>query len=115
MENIIHHITYLTEWQDAQAAGEYRPRRFAKDGFIHCSYAGQVVRIANGMFKGCHGLVLLTIDRDLLPCEVKDENLQGGTDLFPHIYGLLPVTAVTGCIPFPPGPDGTFTLPAAVP
>jgi mannose-6-phosphate isomerase-like protein (cupin superfamily) len=38
--------------------------------------------------------VLLEIDRSKVPRKVVDENLDGGSDLFPHIYGPLPLDAV---------------------
>ena len=34
--------------------------------------------------------------------------------LFPHIYGPIPVAAVVRGHEFPPGPDGTFTVPEQV-
>ena len=66
---------------------------------------------ANRRFSGRTDLVLLEIDRTKLACEVIDENLEGGTDLFPHIYGCLPMSAVVRIHPFPCGADGRFDLP----
>ena len=39
-------------------------------------------------------LVVLVIDTDLLNAPVVVENLDGGDEGFPHIYGPLPTTAV---------------------
>jgi uncharacterized protein (DUF952 family) len=39
--------------------------------------------------------VVFEIDPALLSCKVIDENLEGGIELFPHIYGRLPMSAVT--------------------
>jgi len=102
------HITSEDEWRAAQADGEYRPQAFAREGFIHCSYARQVLRTADRIFKGVTGLVLLEIDPARLTCGIVDENLEGGTELFPHIYGPLPVSAVRAVHPFPCATDGTF-------
>jgi uncharacterized protein (DUF952 family) len=102
------HITTDPEWQIARALGGYRPRHFADEGFIHCSYAHQVKGVADRLFKGASDLVLLEIDPALLSCRVIDENLEGGEDLFPHIYGALPVSAVPIVHAFPCEADGTF-------
>jgi glutathione S-transferase len=39
-------------------------------------------------------LVLLEINRAVVQSPIVDENLSGGVELFPHIYGSLPVSAV---------------------
>ena len=110
----IFHITSRAEADEARRAGTYVPAAFHRDGFIHCSYARQLTRVADARFPGRSDLVLLKIDRARVGCEVVDENLEGGSDLFPHIYGPLPMSAVTAVIEFPSRPDGTFELPADV-
>jgi uncharacterized protein (DUF952 family) len=94
MDNRIYHITSEREATDAQVSGEYTPLDFAREGFIHCSYAHQVDGVLKRRFQGRSGLVLLEIDPGQLTCKVIDENLEGGTELFPHIYGRLPMSAV---------------------
>jgi ubiquinone/menaquinone biosynthesis C-methylase UbiE/uncharacterized protein (DUF952 family) len=65
-------------------------------GFIHCSTAEQVERIANTVYADFEGwLVVLEIYADRLDSEVRYESLDGGTEVSPHIYGALPVPAVT--------------------
>jgi uncharacterized protein (DUF952 family) len=104
----IFHITSEPEWQIAQAFGQYRPKRFAEEGFIHCSYAHQVKGVADRLFKGSSDLVLLEIDPARLSCSIVNENLEGGEQLFPHVYGALPVSAVSIVHAFPCEADGTF-------
>jgi len=106
----IYHITSEAEWLAAKQSGSYRPARYNVDGFIHCSQKDQVIRTGNKFYLHQTGLVILKIAEDLLPCPVIEENLDGGEELFPHIYGLLPVSAVIAAIPFICGPDG-FSLP----
>jgi len=57
-------------------------------------------------------LVLLCIDRERVAAPVREENLEGGADQFPHIYGPLNPDAVYQVINFVPGSDGLFELPA---
>ena len=111
----IFHITSRAEADEARRAGTYVAASFHRDGFIHCSYALQLARVADANFLGRSDLVLLEIDRDRVGCAVVDENLEGGSDLFPHVYGPLPMSAVTAIINFPCRPDGTFELPSDVP
>jgi uncharacterized protein (DUF952 family) len=66
----VFHITSDAEWQVAQVFGQYRPKRFAEEGFIHCSYAHQVKGVADRIFKATSDLVLLEIDS--LPAELQD-------------------------------------------
>jgi uncharacterized protein (DUF952 family) len=110
----IYHITTAAEARNAAKSGEYAPEGFAAEGFIHGSYARQVCAVANTRFKGRQDLVLLEIDPTRLPCTVIDENLEGGTELFPHIYGRLPMSAVVGIHEFPCDATGRFDLPSMV-
>ena len=112
-QTTIYHITSADEATAAARSGTYAPKAFHADGFIHCSYPRQVRDVANRRFSGRTDLVLLAIDPTKLACEVVDENLEGGTDLFPHIYGRLPMSAVVEVHPFPCRADGRFDLPDA--
>jgi uncharacterized protein (DUF952 family) len=101
VEAPIYHITTAAEAEAARKSGVYEPPSFNLDGFIHCSYRHQLGGVAARWFPGRHGLVVLEIDRGKLPCAVLDENLQGGSERFPHIYGRLPLTAVVAVHQFP--------------
>jgi uncharacterized protein (DUF952 family) len=103
------HITSASEAAAAQESGEYRPTAFPREGFVHCSYRRQILDVANRLFRGHTDLVLLEIDAARLACEVRDENLTGGTELFPHVYGAIPMSAVVRIHRFPCDPDGGFT------
>jgi uncharacterized protein (DUF952 family) len=112
---MIFHVTAADDWQAAEATGAYRlstrGRTLEEEGFIHCSYANQVTRVANAYYAGMHGLVLLVIDRERITAPVRDESSGGGDERFPHIYGPLNPDAATDVLPFEPSDDGTFSLP----
>jgi uncharacterized protein (DUF952 family) len=108
----LYHITSEVEARNAAQTGEYTPAAFAREGFIHCSYAHQVLATVERIFRGRTDLVLLEIDPALLTCRVVDENLEGGGQLFPHIYGRLPMSAVVKVHPFPLGPEFRAARPA---
>jgi uncharacterized protein (DUF952 family) len=105
------HITKRESWNQAQKTGEYTAPSLDKQGFIHCSTEEQVVPVANCIFRGQRGLVLLCIDEARLTASVKYENLEGGQRLFPHVYGTVNLDAVIKVVEFPPLADGTFALP----
>ncbi len=108
---IIYHITSKTEWQQALQKGQYLPLDYAKDGFIHTSFREQVLKTASKFYAGKRELVLLKIDSEKITDPIKVENLDGGTEKFPHIYGPLPVNAVQMTSDFTFTSDGVFTFP----
>jgi uncharacterized protein (DUF952 family) len=108
---IVHHIARKIDWEAALESGAYAADSLATEGFIHCSTAAQVIATANRLFKGRRDLVLLSIHTDKVVAEIHYENLEGGTELFPHIYGAIPVAAIACVHDFPARPDGTFSMP----
>ncbi len=95
----IFHLALPEDWQGAFETGEYRwsTRGQTLDavGFIHCSTTVQIEATANRFYGDLSNLVLLTIDPVAVPSEVLWEPPAPGVDeLFPHIYGPLPIAAV---------------------
>ena len=110
MKKMILHATPRTEWAAAQKQGRYTADSLAGDGFIHCSTEKQILRVANTIFAGQHGLVLLVIDPARLTSELRWEpGVDLASELFPHIYGSLNLEAVVGVLDFEPDTDGRFT------
>lgn len=93
------HITTPAAWAEAQARGAYTADSLATEGFIHCSEPHQVAWVAGQRFRGRTDLIVLEIDPAGLGAEIRYENLEGGTELFPHVYGEIPCAAVTGVAP----------------
>jgi uncharacterized protein (DUF952 family) len=62
-------------------------------------------------FSGVDGLMLAAVDLSALGNTVRWEPSRGG-QLFPHIYGLLPVGAVVSVGTLERTPDGAVKLPA---
>jgi len=106
----IFHITTGADWAGAQKSGEYAADSLETEGFIHCSDPRQVVGVANARFRGRADLVLLHVDVRRLDAEVRYENLEGGNDLFPHVYGAIPVAAVVKVTRLQPGDGGVFEI-----
>ncbi len=115
MSAAIFHVTSRAAWQAAQEAGAYAADSLASDGFIHCSKAEQVLRVADTYFAGQRGLALLVIDPSRLSVELRWEP---GTDLpsvlFPHVYGPINLDAVVDALAFEPDKNGKFHLPLTI-
>ena len=111
MSQRVYHITSADQWREAQAIGVYKPEEFAREQFIHCSYSDQLLTVAHRFYRGQNGLVILLIDSSKIKDGLIEENLEGGTELYPHLYGVLPIDAVIDAIAFPCNADGSFTLP----
>jgi uncharacterized protein (DUF952 family) len=62
---------------------------------VHCSFADQVERVAGYLYGDERAeLLVLEVDTDRVAADVRVENLDGGDELFPHIYGPVPLDAV---------------------
>ena len=107
------HITKREEWEQAKFVGIYRGDTLESEGFIHCSTAKQVIKVANNFFHNQRELVLLCIDSDKVQAEILYEGVEG-EELFPHVYGALNIDAVFQVVGFEAGEDGNFVLPEEV-
>ena len=112
MTDSIFHIASRTSWSAAQKSGVYSADSLTNEGFIHCSKADQIARVANAFFANQHGLVILVIDMSQLKADLRWEvGTDKADELFPHIYGPLNLEAVVRVLDFEPGLDGKFHLP----
>jgi uncharacterized protein (DUF952 family) len=75
------------------------------DGFIHFSTGEQVRETAARHYKGQGDLLLVAVEAERLGTALKWEVSRGGA-LFPHLYGALPLSAVSWAKPLPLGADG---------
>jgi uncharacterized protein (DUF952 family) len=111
----IYHLAVCADWSEVVESGAPYSRStlgksLTEEGFIHCSFASQVGTIADVVYRGRSDLMLLIIDPSLVPVEIRLENAEGDDDLFPHVYGELPLAAVVRAESVTPKDDGTFDL-----
>jgi uncharacterized protein (DUF952 family) len=106
------HLAVRAEWD---AAGvDYAPAAFADEGFVHCSYARQVVATAARHYAGRDDLVLLEIDAARLDAPVVEEPSPASGENYPHIYSRIPRSAVVTEHEFVPDAEGAFALPGTI-
>ncbi len=113
---MIYHLAFDSDWAAALTVGTYRVSgrgmTLESEGFLHFSYADQVAGVAQRFWRAPESpVVLLTVDPTLLDLPVVAENTTGGSELFPHIYGPLPVAAVVRVTAVDTGPDGELIVP----
>ncbi|WP_131737272.1 DUF952 domain-containing protein [Actinomadura roseirufa] len=101
------HIAERHHWEAARDSGvsytmSTLGRTLDEEGFIHCSSdMAQVDGVLGRFYTGVDraDLVLLVIDADALGSPVRHE--PAGDELFPHVYGPIPVSAVIDARPLP--------------
>jgi uncharacterized protein (DUF952 family) len=102
-------------WREAERIGIFHGADVdARDGFIHFSTEKQVRETASRHFAGVAGLVLVAVGTAAVEGALKWEVSRGG-DLFPHLHGALPLTAVLWAKPLPLGADQRHVFPELAP
>jgi len=102
----IFHLASSKDWQEAKHSGTYefstRGKTLEEVGFIHCSTLDQLPAVAAFVYKD--------FEDELTLLELSIESLEqaglkvlfedgGNGELFPHIYGPLPIELVAKVYP----------------
>ena len=88
---LVYKVCAAPEWSAAVATGTYVGSPVdRRDGFIHLSAAAQLEETLRRHFAGQRDLLLVAIDPDAVGAGLRWEPSRGG-ELFPHLYGELPV------------------------
>ncbi|MET0409426.1 MAG: DUF952 domain-containing protein [Hyphomicrobium sp.] len=91
MQKNVYKIATASEWTKATTSGYFiGSPDDCRDGFIHLSSKSQLNGTLEKHFKGKDDLVLIAFEVSSLGRELKWEQSRGG-ELFPHLYGALPV------------------------
>jgi uncharacterized protein (DUF952 family) len=111
----IYKICDRASWLAAEREALFRGSQVdACDGFIHFSTAPQLAETAAKHFAKQCDLVLVAVDAVALGSALKWERSRGG-ELFPHLYGALPMSAVRWAQPLPDEVGGRRVLPELEP
>jgi uncharacterized protein (DUF952 family) len=98
-------------WREAERAGVFQGSKDdIRDGFIHFSTAAQVAETAARHFAEQQDLLLIGVEAERLGQALIWEPARGG-DPFPHLYGSLPLSAVTSVALLPIGPARRHIFP----
>lgn len=110
----IFHIARPGELAEAQQSGVLVHLSLGSEGFIHCSFASQILRTVAKHFDEPKGLLLLEVDCARLEPVVVVEDSYGSGMAFPHIYGPLDLQAVVTVHELQVDPRGLPRLPQSL-
>ncbi|MCP4320196.1 MAG: DUF952 domain-containing protein [Hyphomicrobiales bacterium] len=111
MPKLIYKIVPQELWRTAESRGAFEGAAIdLQDGFIHFSTADQVADTAALHFSGQSDLLLVAVDGATLGDALRYEQSRG-SDLFPHLYGLMPMECVLWVKPMPLGDNNKHILP----
>jgi uncharacterized protein (DUF952 family) len=93
----IYKILTNNEWCEFQHSGMFTGNPLdLQDGYIHMSYSEQVQKTYQKFFQNkIDNVVVVHVNALLLnPNELRPEANKPGGDIYPHIYGTIPLSAV---------------------
>jgi uncharacterized protein (DUF952 family) len=110
-ERWVYYLARRGEFEQAREGDFYLGSREDRaDGFLHFSTAAQLRESARRHRAGETDLLLLEVDAETLGAGLRWEAARGG-QLFPHLYGKLPLTAVRRTAKLPLDPGGAHHFP----
>jgi len=83
----IYHLVLPEDWA-AFDNDLYRAASLDTEGFIHCSFAGQLDGVIGRYYNSEPKLIVLTIETDLLMSRLLNE-ISTNDEIYPHIYGPI--------------------------
>ena len=98
-------------WLSIKSHVFYRPHSFERDGYIHCSFEDQVIKVAETLYRGREDLVILCINENRVQSILKVEDLFNLNEEYPHLYGELPINSIERVVPLNVLPNGDFEKP----
>jgi len=107
----IYKICERAAWKAAEPDGVFLGTETdERDGFIHFSTAAQLAETAAKHFANKSGLILVAVDAEALGLSLVWEHSRG-SEIFPHLYAALPLSAVRWTRPLPDEVEGRRALP----
>ncbi len=89
----VYHLCSVDRWETYDGSAYVDPS-LADIGFIHAAYAHQIPGVIERYFNGVLDVVALEIAPERTGAEVRDEDLLGEGETFPHIFGPIPDDAI---------------------
>ena len=105
LDQPLFHLALEADWQTATQKGSYRVSTrglsLEQVGFIHCSWEEQLLGTYKRFYSDAGAVLVLTIDPKQLKAPLRADAVPSG-ELFPHLYGELPLAAVRDVAPYKP-------------
>jgi uncharacterized protein (DUF952 family) len=92
----IYKILTIDQWTSFQESGVFTGNLLdVDDGYVHMSYEAQVPKTREKFFSGREDILLVHVNSTLLKEDtLRPEANRPGGDVYPHIYGTIPIEAV---------------------
>ena len=112
---LIFKIATAADWAEAERFGRFDGSAHDKaDGFLHFSTGPQLAETLRLYYAGQNGMVLAAVDDAKLGAALKWEHSPSRGEDFPHLFGPLPLSAVTWTHRLVRDTQGTVVLPDMV-
>ena len=89
----IYHIVLPEVWERFKSRPSYQAESLTTEGFIHCSYPGQLEEVLKRYYGGVEKVLILKIDTEKLLSKLVEEP-STNNEMYPHIYGRLNHNAI---------------------
>lgn len=95
---VAYKILTAPEWEEFQRDQIFNGSQVdVADGYIHLSTAEQLEETLEKHYTGQSNLTIATVNLTVVGDDLRWETSRGG-QLFPHVYGHLPMQAITASI-----------------
>lgn len=108
---MIYHIVQKDKWELFKSKAFYKTNSLTREGYIHCSFENQVLKVANTFHKGQKDLLVLCIDDKKIKNIVRVEDLFNLNENYPHVYDELPKNAIEKVVELKVSDTGDFIKP----
>ncbi len=103
-------VLQISEWLEFQVTQRFTGSPVdLNDGFIHLSNEFQIQGTLDKHYTEKNDVVLAEVNSDKIKANLKYEISRGG-EAFPHLYGTLPLPAITQHWVLSPDSEGRYAL-----
>ncbi len=92
---LIYHIVTPEAWENFKDQDFYEAESLPAEGFIHCSFAGQLEAVLQRYYSDAEKVLILEIDTEKLVSKLAEEP-STNKEIYPHIYGAINREAIVG-------------------
>lgn len=91
---LIYHIVTPKVWENFENKDFYEAESLRTEGFIHCSFAGQLEAVLQRYYSNAEKILILEIETEKLVSKLIEEP-STNNEIYPHIYGPINREAIT--------------------
>ena len=91
----IYHIVTPEVWENFKDKDFYEAESLQTEGFIHCSFAGQLEAVLQRYYSDAERVLILEIETEKLVSKLIEEP-STNNEFYPHIYGAINREAIVG-------------------